>query len=173
MPLNDMDSQMETKTETRLDTQVIEIIGRNWLINDLVKAGLEVATPIRDHGIDLIVYADKDEQVRSFTACPIQMKAASKRSFAVSQKYGQFPNLLLAYIWYLGDPKLTRAYALTFDEAVSIAEALGWTCTQSWIVQGGYSTSNPNGKLISLLSPYAMTSERWRKRILQITEIQQ
>ena len=39
-----------------VDSQLIEIIGRNRLINELLRGGLEVATPLRDRGIDLIAY---------------------------------------------------------------------------------------------------------------------
>lgn len=42
--------------ESKLDSQAVEILGKNKLINELLKAGLEVASPIRDRGIDLIAY---------------------------------------------------------------------------------------------------------------------
>lgn len=38
-----------------LDSQQVEIIGRHWFIGELVRAGLEVAEPVRDNGIDLLV----------------------------------------------------------------------------------------------------------------------
>src|SRR5437667_4051303 len=64
-----------------MDTQMIEIMGRNRLIDELLRAGLEVALPLRDRGIDLIAYVDLADQVSAFVACPIQMKAASGRFF--------------------------------------------------------------------------------------------
>jgi hypothetical protein len=45
-------------TTDTMDTQLTELIGRNWLVNELLRAGLEVATPLRDRGIDLIAYFD-------------------------------------------------------------------------------------------------------------------
>jgi len=36
------------------DSQVIELLGRNLLVAELLQAGLEVALPIRDRGIDLV-----------------------------------------------------------------------------------------------------------------------
>lgn len=36
--------------ENKLDSQAVEILGKNKLINELLKAGLEVAFPIRDRG---------------------------------------------------------------------------------------------------------------------------
>ena len=37
-----------------LEPQQVEIIGRHWLIGELVRAGLEAAEPVRDIGIDLL-----------------------------------------------------------------------------------------------------------------------
>lgn len=84
------------------DTQLVEIIGRNRLINELLVAGIEVAQPLRDRGIDLIAYIDIDDEVEKFTAIPIQMKAASARVFSINRKYEKFlPNLVIAFVWGL------------------------------------------------------------------------
>ena len=40
-----------------LDPQQVVIIGRSWLVGELVRAGLEVADPVRDNGIDLLASA--------------------------------------------------------------------------------------------------------------------
>ena len=59
--------------EAKIDTQVVELIGRSRLIIELLGAGLEVAVPIRDRGVDLIVYVDLETKARSFIARPIQL----------------------------------------------------------------------------------------------------
>ena len=71
-------------------------MGRNRLIEQLLEAGLEVALPLRDHGIDLIAYADRRDP--SFVACPIQMKAGTLKSFGIDRKYEKFPNLIHAFV---------------------------------------------------------------------------
>ena len=81
--------------------------------------------PLRDRGIDLVVYADL--RVSDFRATPIQMKAASTSCFAVDQKYSKFPNLLLAYVWHLEDPDRAVTYALSYPEALSVAQEMGYT----------------------------------------------
>ena len=53
-----------------LDTQSIEILGRNRLINELIGAGIEVAQPLRDRGIDLIAYLDRNKKARSSPLFP-------------------------------------------------------------------------------------------------------
>lgn len=119
---------------------------------------------MRDKGIDLIAFADLDTQVKSFVACPIQMKAASESSFAVHQKYAKFPNLILAYIWYLKDPRKTVTYALTYREAVQVADDMGWATTDSW-KKSGYSTQKPSNKLLNLIDEYKMSSHKWWAKV--------
>ena len=148
-----------------MDTQVIEILGLNQLTDELLRAGLEVARPVRDRGIDLIAYADLESKVDTFVARPIQMKAASKRSFSLNQKYAKFPNLLIAYVWHLALPDDVTTFALSYVEAFDVAEKMGWTKTPSWLNKGSYSNTSPGVKLRELLEPFRMTPERWWKRI--------
>jgi hypothetical protein len=149
------------------DKQVVEILGRNRLVNELLMAGLEVARPERDHGVDLIVYADRTPRVTAFVARPLQMKAAMERSFVLEAKYRPFPNLLLVYVWRLADPAQAVTYAMDYDEALSIAQAMEWLGTKSWLEDGIYAATTPSPKLVALMEPYIMTSERWWARLLE------
>lgn len=152
-----------------MDTQLVELAGRNWLTSELLRAGLEVARPERDRGVDLIAYRDIDEK-HQFNACPIQMKAATGEVFSLDPKYEKFPRLVLAYIWHLGDPIRTKCFALTYAEALQVADEMGWTKTPSWLTGGrnkqrGYSTTAPSERLKSLLVPFEMTSEKWLEKM--------
>jgi hypothetical protein len=153
-----------------VDTQLVELEGRNWLTSQLLKAGLEVARPERDKGIDLIVYRDIDETHR-FLAYPIQMKAATREVFSLYPKYEKFSNLILAYVWNLGDSTRTKCFALTYAQALGIADQMGYTKSPSWLTgarskKRGYSTSHPAKSLQALLAPFEMNSEKW----LQLTD---
>ncbi len=158
----------------KVDTQLVELAGKNWLASELLRAGLEVAKPERDRGIDLIAYIDLDERVTNFVACPIQMKAATGAVFSLDPKYQKFPRLLLAYIWHLGNPTETKCFALTYTEALRVAEKMGWTKTDSWLTGGntarrGYSTTAPSKRLRGLLAAHEMTSEKWWHKINELT----
>lgn len=61
-----------------LDTQQIEVIGKGWLISDLVRAGFEVATLVRDNGVDLLVSAPDYgwTQPRTSKACCLRFDRA-------------------------------------------------------------------------------------------------
>ncbi|HEY6084292.1 MAG TPA: hypothetical protein VIU63_02785 [Nitrospira sp.] len=144
------------------DTQITELTGRHWLIGQLLQAKLEVATPARDKHIDLIAYS-----VRPFVARPIQVKAATAESFSVQKKYKKVPNLLLAYVWHIKDPRETRTYAMTYREAVGIATKMGWTKTPSWKKEKGWYTNNkPGRELCRLLEKYKMSPVAWRKKVV-------
>lgn len=148
-----------------MDSQIVELIGRNYLVNELLKAGIEVALPMRDRGVDLIAYLDVDEDIARFAGVPIQLKATSKRSFSIAQKYNRFPNLIMAYVWDLISDGEPAVYALTQAEAVSVGEAMGYTQTASWIDQGLYVSTNPSQKLLVLMEPHCMTPEKWREKL--------
>lgn len=151
---------MKEQSPSTRDTQVKGLIGRSRLIEDLLRAGLEIAVPLRDRGIDLIAYKDFE----SFIARPIQVKAASARNFSIDQKYEKIDNLIIAFVWNAYDPNKTETYALTYRQAVAVGDKLGWTKTASWKM-GKYSQNSPSQELIRLLKPYKMTPERWRKKI--------
>lgn len=147
-----------------LDSQQIELIGRNVLIAQLLADGLEVAVPQRDRGIDLIVYADLDEGGR-FIALPIQMKAAKVRSFGVDRKYDKFPQLLLAHVWNVTEPAHATTICVTQAEATAVADSMGWTATKSWTEGNAYSTTQPSARLLALLQPFVVTPGGWRSRL--------
>jgi hypothetical protein len=62
---------MDVEQNSRRDPQFVEILGRHYLITELMRAGIEVAEPVRDRGIDLIAYVDLDSSSGAFCARPI------------------------------------------------------------------------------------------------------
>ena len=65
-----------------LDTQQVEIIGRHWLIDELVRAGLEAAEPVRDKGVDLLASPPDYAWTQ-----PVQIKTHRDRSINVYPAY--------------------------------------------------------------------------------------
>ena len=147
-----------------MDSQAVEIIGRSRLVEQLLLGGIEVASPLRDHGVDLIAYLDTGLDLKEFAACPIQMKAATGRSFSISAKYGKFPNLIHAFVWNVSSPE-AEIYAMTQAEAVAVATELGYTETASWLAGDYYTNTKVSGKLLDLLQPYRMTAYLWREKV--------
>lgn len=145
-----------------MDSKLVEVIGRNYLVVELLSAGLEVATPARDRGIDLLVYEDQNGSGR-FNARPVQLKAAWKQSFGIQKKYDKFPELMLIHIWGLHEIGSAESFAMTQEDAVHIGELMGWTRTKSWTEKGAYIQTSPSKKLRSLLEPYLVLRDCWRE----------
>ena len=75
----------------------------------------------------------------------------------------------MAYVWDIGSSELQPAvYALTQQEAVQVADLMGYTKTDSWLVNGIYSNTSPSAKLVEYLKPYHMTADTWRKKLLHL-----
>ena len=156
-----------------MDDQQTELVGRNWLVSQLLRDGVEVARPERDRGVDLIAYLDRESDGERFVAYPIQMKAAARFNFGFARKYERFPNLLFAFVWDLDDPGRTSAACMTLAEVVDSCEQLGWTTTGSW--EGttasarrggaGYSTRHRSVRLDALLTPYVMNPGDWLAKL--------
>jgi hypothetical protein len=153
-----------------VDSQQIELIGRNLLIGELLRDGLEVAKPERDRGIDLIAYLDIDRAGNRFVAAPIQLKAYTSAGFGLDAKYEKFPELLLAYLWYVTAPTQLEIYCLTYAEALAVAQLKGWTKTASWI-KGRYDNTRPGTELRSLLKPHRMHPGRWAEKVRRSSQV--
>jgi hypothetical protein len=154
-----------------LDTQAIEILGRNKLVDDLTLAGLEVALPLRDRGVDLLAYHELAEVNARFIAVPIQLKASSLRSFSVSAKYAKISNLVMAHVWGLQSPQHAACYALTYQEAYGVAQRLGWLDTPTWVAKGIYTTNNPSARVMEQLEPFKMTPAAWAQKIREVSAV--
>lgn len=139
----------------------MEILGRSILKTELIRAGLEVATPERDNGIDLVVY--RWRLPGDFVAVPIQMKASSNFSFGIDRKYARIPRLVLSFVVGI-ESGANRIISLTYDEALDVASRLGWTRTPSWIDGGKYVRQKESRELARCLAPF--TVSRWDRFLL-------
>lgn len=149
----------------KLDTQAIEILGRNRLVSELIRAGLEVAFPIRDRGIDLIAYGDRLHPGRAFPAVPIQMKCALNKSFSIDKKFEKSPQLLIAYVWGI-EGETHETFVMTYQDALKIASDMGYTNTPCWKKEKGkYASCRPGKKLEKMIREFQMTPERWREKL--------
>lgn len=142
---------------------MVELRGRHRLLEALALDRIEVALPVRDRGVDLIVYDDADARSGSFRAWPVQLKASSLRSFAIDKKYARCPHLFLVYVWCLARAGHEEIYALRYSEAVEVGNAMGYTQTSSWIDKGKYVSTRPSRKLLTHLAPFRMIAGNWRK----------
>ena len=158
-----------------MDKQQIGIIGKHLLIANLLAAGLEVAEPIRDHGIDLIVFRDGNEGSEKrvkFVARPIQLKTSSKKTFELYRKYDRFDELRIVYVWNAEGiwdeeyPSKPIIFCLKYKEAEEILKAGEHTETISWNSGGHWFTNSPSGPMEERLKDYQIrTPHDWPKKL--------
>ena len=159
----------------KMDTQQIGIIGKHILIANLLASGLEVAEPIRDHGIDLIVFRDGKEESEKrvkFVARPIQLKTSSKETFELYRKYGRFDELRIVYVWNAENiwnekhPSKPIIFCLKYKEAEDILKAGGHTEKNDWKNKGHWFTNSPSGPMEERLKDYQIkTPNDWWKKL--------
>lgn len=145
------------------DTQQVEVIGRGRLVEALVLDGVEVALPVRDRGVDLVAYLDRP----TWAAVPLQLKASTHTGWGLSRKYERTAGVVLVYAWHVFDPGAVELRAMTYADAVAIAEEMGYARSASWTEHGSYSVTNVRpGRLCDLLDPYLVTPGSGQLRAL-------
>jgi len=158
-----LDSERPHTSDSK-DSQLTELAGKHLLIAQLTAAGLEVAVPVRDRGIDLIAYLDRGTPSRNFVAYPIQLKANAGEGFSLDKKYEKTANLILAYVWHVTDPVGYSIYALSYREALAILHRKGHTAAKCW-ENGRWNISKADKQLVQMLEPYKMNSKKWVERV--------
>jgi len=131
-----------------MDSQQVEIAGKSILTSLFVSENIEVAKPVRDKGIDLIIYSNKSSD--KFNAIPIQLKASTNKGFSIDSKYAKFPNLHMAYVWNVGDPQKSEIFIISYQQAVQLTNAL----TKYFTKHGNYAVTRPSKKFILLISKF-------------------
>lgn len=170
---------MSTTREAKAtsDKQLVEIAGRNLLVSALVAAGLEVARPERDRGVDLLAYLDLEQDL-PFTAVPIQLKASEGTGVSLLRKYEKFGNLLTVLAWHVLTPHDSCFYALGPADVTRVAEQMRWSATKSWSgghepgmphPKGGYHVTRAGRGLVEMLEEFRICAPvDWRSKILEL-----
>lgn len=143
-----------------MDSQTIDLLGRNRIVDELLQAGLDVALPVSPRGVDLIVYAHGEDG--AFVACPVQLRASTGRKFTIDHTNEKMPNLIYAFVWGVGTDKVAT-YALTHREMLRVGESTGYSLMQS--TQRALYENSPSRSLLDELERYRMTPELWRRKL--------
>jgi len=135
-------------------SQRTELINTHRAVESILEAGLDVAMPLKDDGIDLVCYVSKGDG--PWTSVAIQVKSR----FGVDKKYLSRPGLVMCYVCSPND-----IYVLTHERAMEIAQARGYLnpARKSWRTLNGYSVPTVGKSLSTDLVPFAATPERWRE----------
>ncbi len=142
----------------------IEMLGRNYLVEQLIEDGIHAAVPMWDQGVDLIAYYSNEN---GLVARPLQLKVAETTRWGVYQKYAGIQGLLMVYIWNVRRDVEAQIYAMSYAEALNHLTISGpYTQSKSWLEVGGYDMAPAqNSKMWQSLQPYRMTKGTWRQRL--------
>lgn len=145
------------------DTGATEILGRTWFTAELVRAGIEVARPERDIGVDLVAYT-----ADAAWMLPIQLKTIGLYGITVWQKYVGMPIGIVYVVLGDGDGGFggraeTIAYLLTPDQAWEMPAALGKKFDPELHVT--YRFSDLTRALASKLEGYRVLPGTWEERL--------
>lgn len=140
---------------------IIEMLGRNHLITQLIEGRVHAAIPLWDQGVDLVAYYQGEDRL---VARPLQLKVAELSRWGVYKKYKDIPGLLMVYVWNVKSK--FQIYAMNYTEAEHLL-SIGKTDhaqSDSYKKKGFYHTV-PSKDLLEALEPFLMTQGKWRERL--------
>ncbi len=143
-------------------SNIIEVLGRNHLIAQLIEDGVHAAIPLWDHGVDLVAYhTDK--------ARPLQLKVSAADRWGVYKKYEDVVGLLMVHIWNVKSSSDVEIYAMSYRDAVEILNTTSTYATSgTWTKElGHYDISPVPKKLRDKLKKFRMGSGYmdWQERL--------
>ncbi len=135
----------------------VERAGRIALEHRLIAAGYQVAVPVYDAGIDLIVFSEEP-----FMAWPVQLKAAASDPVSVQKKYDS-RDMYIAYVHHaLSDAP--AVFVMPYGEAVRII-AEPHAQTASWKDEGVWRYPTLTARLREEIEPYSKPGN-WFKGVV-------
>jgi hypothetical protein len=145
---------------------IIEVLGRNHLIAQLIEGGVHAAVPLWDQGVDLLAYYG---HAGGLVARPLQLKVSEASRWGVYKKYAEVQGLLMVHIWHVKQSSAFEIYAMSYAEAKNLLlQTSTYATTATWLKpMGHYDTSpvNSNSTLWKSLQLFRMDKGKWRERL--------
>lgn len=145
------------------------MLGRHYLIGQLVKDEVHVALPLWDQGVDLIAYYVGS---RGLVSRALQLKVASNTRWSLDIKYADIAGLLMVYIWNVGKaPDDIEIYAMNYTEAEALLKTgsnRDFSRSPTWEKEGRYSIAHlekDTNKLRQSMQKYRMGIGLWKKKL--------
>jgi hypothetical protein len=143
---------------------VIELLGRNHLIVQLLEGDVHAAVPMWDQGVDLIAYYGGNGQL---IARPLQLKAAKDTRWGLHKKYASTQELLIVYIWNVTNSNEVETFCMNYAEAEELIVRHKYAESNTWKKPLGHYDTTVGGtsELRKSLQPFLMTPKKWRPRL--------
>jgi hypothetical protein len=133
--------------------------GEALVAAELLRKQIDVAYPAHDGGVDLIAYKGH----RFSNVLPIQVKSASGRSFAFMKSWFRIQGIVLVHVWHVA----TAPEFYVFGES-DVEDALGsqYARSDSWMIDGRYSVTNPTDIHAQRMQPHRDRWDRIESRLI-------
>jgi hypothetical protein len=130
---------------------------------ELMRRGIEVASPASDVGVDLLAYRLETGQRTASRFVPIQVKARSGTGYNFQRSwFHRAPGLVLVQVWHV----VTVPEFYVFSDIADVEEALGMHAqSPSWTDNGGYSVTDPSRRQREMMQPHR---DRWERITCQL-----
>ena len=141
------------KDITKTDSQIQEIISKNILIHRLLENDFEAAIPVRDCGIDLLVY----KKLESSPVKRIQLKSFHFEAFSFDDKYRRIKDLWFVFILNLSTLNMSekhKIYGMSMAEVLSFIKEANIKSNK----KGYYYRGNLTQVLLEKLKPFELVS---------------
>jgi hypothetical protein len=142
---------------------IIEVLGRNHLIAQLIEDGVHAAIPLWDHGVDLLAYYEYEGHL---LARPLQLKVSEKSRWEVYKKYAEIKDLLMVHIRYVKQSSDVEIYAMSYAEAEDLlTKTSTYATTQTYTNPMGHYDISPVPKEVrNSLQRFRMgQGKKWRE----------
>jgi hypothetical protein len=149
-----------------MEKQHIEVIGTAKFTEFAILSGFEVAFPIRDCGIDCILYFPIEDNLLT-TAIPVQLKCYTAQALTVDSKYDRIGNILHVIIWncLTSNPEF---FALPQQKAMRIAQKFNWDKLPGWASKNGkYDATKATPQIINEMRNYSVTTKTFKEIVRQ------
>lgn len=147
-----------------MEKQLIEVIGRSKFTEFAILSGFELATPVRDCGIDCLLYFPCEDDLLN-TAVPVQLKCYSSQALTVDSKYNRMGNILHIVLWNCLDTN-PKYFALTQKHAMRLAEHFNWNKLSGWVnKKGRYDATTATPRIIDEMMQYIVTTKTFKETV--------
>jgi hypothetical protein len=155
----------------QVQSEMLELVGRARLMDELLEDGVNVALPMGACEIDMLAYVDSRTAACRIVSVPIKVASFCSDALSSNLDATRASGLLIALVWGISNPEHVRTFAFTPAEltVVKMIEMIGranaarsaeppdQACTRETVLQNA-------------LEPFAMSPGKWRKKIIAILE---
>jgi hypothetical protein len=154
-----------------MESEMLELVGRARLMDELLEDGVNVAVPMGACEMDILAYLDSGTAACRIVSVPIKVASFCSDALSSNLWAARASGLLIALVWDISNPEHVRTFAFTPAEltvvkmieviqrasAARSGERPDQACTREAVLQNA-------------LEPFAMSPGKWRKKLIAILE---